>query len=353
MQKEVQMMVGSTAIPERILRAMARPSISHRSKEYSMIQERVTSGLKEILGTSQDVLLLTSSGTGAMEAVIQNLFAYGDEVVVPVQGNFSKLFAEIAQRYGLKVDRVEFELGETADVDRVMGRVTPSTKAVFVVHNESSTGVYNDLKSFGEALKDSEALLVTDSVSGLGGLELKMDEWNIDVALTSSQKALMSPPGLAFVSLSERAWQRIRDDNFPSYYFDFKLAREFNKVNQTPATPSVYTVFAIDEAISMIKEEGLENLYSRHISNTKILTEGIKEAGYKLFARDENFASPTLTAVSAPGRARYIVSELAKKGIIVNGGLKPLQEDIFRVGTMGFVSENDVIAFLHGLKQIT
>ncbi|CCQ93103.1 Aminotransferase class V [[Clostridium] ultunense Esp] len=352
MQKKVQMMVGPTAIPHRVLKAMNKESISHRSKEYSIVQERVTEGLKKIFGTTQDVLLLTSSGTGAMESVIQNCFSPNDEVVIPVMGNFSEQFALIAEIYGLNVKRVKFELGEAANVDTVMKEVNPGTKAVFVVHNESSTGVFNDLEAFGRALKDTNTLLITDSVSGLGGLEVKMDEWNIDIVLTSSQKSLMAPPGLAFVALSENAWGSVENSKFPKYYFDYKKAKKFNEINQTLTTPAVYTLFAVDEAVKMIMEEGLDNVYSRHRANSKLVIKGIKEAGLKLFAKDERFASPTLTAVYAPRKAKYIVNELAKKSIVVNGGLAPMDEDIFRVGTMGYVSENDVIAFLSAINQI-
>ncbi len=352
MEKKIQMMVGPTAIPHRVLKAMNRESISHRSKEYSIIQERVTSNLKKVFGTEQEVLLLTSSGTGAMESVIQNCFSSDDEIVVPIIGNFSEQFALMAEIYGLKVKRVKFELGETADVNRVMKEVNKSTKGVFVVHNESSTGVYNDLEAFGKAIKDANALLITDSVSGLGGLEMKMDDWHIDVVLTSSQKALMAPAGLAFVSLSEKAWSRVEESKFPKHYFDYKKASKFNEIHQTLTTPAVYTVFAVDEALKMIFEEGLDNLYFRHRTNTELIIKGVKEAGLGLFAKDEKFASPTLTAVYAPGKSKYIVSELSKKNIIVNGGLAPLAEDVFRVGTMGYVSENDVIVFLYALNQV-
>lgn len=345
-------MVGPTAIPDRVLKAMNQKSISHRSKEYSIIQERVTTNLKKIFKTTNEVLVLTSSGTGAMESVIQNCFSANDEVVVPVIGNFSEQFARMAEIYDLKVKRVDFELGEAADVDRVMKEVNKTTKGVFVVHNESSTGVYNDLEAFGKALKNTDAILVTDSVSGLGGLDFRMDDWNIDVAFTSSQKVLMAPPGLAFVSLSAKAWSRVEESKIPKYYFDYKMASKHNEVHQTLATPAVYTIFAVDEALKMILEEGLDNVYLRHRKNSEILINGIKDVGLKLFAKDERYASPTLTAIYVPGKSKYIVNELRKRDIIVNGGLGSLAEDVFRVGTMGYVSKNDVIVFLHGLNEI-
>lgn len=352
MDKMIQMMVGPTAIPERVLRVLNRRAFSHRGSDYMEIQERVTTNLKKILQTENEVLVMTSSGTGSMEAVILNCFSPGDEVVVPVMGGFSNQYATMAEIYGLNVKRVNFELGETADITKVMKEVTSSTKGIFLTHNESSTGVFNDAKGFGQALKNTDTLLVVDSVSGLGGLEIKMDEWGIDVILTSSQKALMSPPGLSFVSLSPKAWENVESSSFPKYYFDFKRASNFNKKHQTLTTPGIYTLVAVEEALKMMFEEGLDNIYLRHKENTKLLIDGVKELGLKLFVKDETFASPTLTAISVPGKSKYIVSELEKRNIIVNGGLGDIANDYFRVGIMGYVSKYDVLAFLDALKEI-
>lgn len=353
MGKEILMMVGPTAVPDRILDAMHTKSISHRSKEYCEIQGSVTERLKILFNTKNDVYIITSSGTGAMEAAIQNCFSYGDEVIVPVIGTFSEQFAAMAEAHQLKVIRVNFELGEAADVNKVMEYVTPNTKGVFVIHNESSTGVTNDIKSFGEALKDNDNILfITDSVSGAAGMEIKMDEWNIDIVMTSSQKALMVPAGTAFISLSDKAWKAAEKSNIPKFYFDLNKARKFQEVNQTPNTPSVYNVFAINEALNMIFEEGLENVYNRHEMNTKKIIEGIRKLGYEIFPKDERYASRTLTAVYAPGKAKKIVSGLKDQGIIVNGGLHPIADDVFRVGVMGYVFEEDVDAFLKALEKI-
>ena len=346
------MMVGPTKIPRRVLDAMNKQAISHRSEEYRQVQERVTSNMKKIFGTNNQVLVLTSSGTGAMESVIQNCFSPNDEVVVPVVGNFSRLYAEIAEIYGLNVKRINFENGETADIEKVMANVNKNTKGVLLVHNESSTGVFNDVKGFGKALKNTNAILIVDSVSGAGGLEMRMDKWNVDVVLTSSQKALMSPPGLAFVSLSEKAWERVKYSAYPKYYFDFKRASEFNKKNETLTTPSTHVLFAVDEALKMILEEGLDNVYQRHIDNTRLLIEGVKRLGYRLLAKDERFASPSLTAIRAPGYANYMVKELKERNVIVNPGIGELKNDVFRVGVMGYVSKDDILIFLSALEEI-
>ena len=352
MDKKIQMMVGPTTTPNRVLAAMNYETISHRSAAYTTIQESVTSNLKKLFNTKNDVLVLTSSGTGAMEAALLNCFSPNDEIVVPIIGKFSNQFAEMAERYNLDVRRVDFELGETADVETVMKAVKPSTKGVIVVHNESSTGVFNDLEAFGKALKDTETLLITDSVSGLAGLEIKCDEWNIDIALTSSQKALMAPPGLAFITLSDKAWARVEESKFPKYYFDLKLAREFNEINQTLTTPAISTLIAVNESLKMMLDEGLDNVYLRHKENTELIIKGVKDLGIEILPKDEKFASPTLTAIHVPGKSKYYVEELAKRDIIVNGGLPPVAEDVFRVGTMGYISKNDVVAFLTALEEI-
>lgn len=352
MNKEILMMVGPTAVPDRVLNAMNRKSISHRTPEYCEIHGRVRAGLKKLFKTENEVYILTSSGTGAMEAAIQNCFSFGDEVVVPILGTFSRQFAEMAEAYQLKVIRVEFELGEAADVGTVMDHLTPNTKGLFVIHNESGTGITNDLEAFGKALGDSDILFITDSVSGAGGLEMKMDEWNLDIVLSSSQKALMVPAGLSFISLNEKAWKAVENSNIPKFYFDLKKARAFQEKNQTPNTPAVYNVFAVDEALKMIFEEGLDNVYKRHNENTMRIIEGVKELGYNVFAKDEKYASRTLTAVYAPGKAKAIVQGLAEQGITVNGGLDPVADDVFRVGTMGYVYKEDVEAFLQALSNI-
>ncbi len=346
------MMVGPTAVPQRVLDAMNRKSISHRSVEYCEIQARVSAGLKKVFGTQNEVYILTSSGTGAMEAAIQNCFSFGDEVVIPILGTFSAQFAAMAEAFKLKVVRVDYALGEAADVETVMHHVTPATKGVFVIHNESATGVFNDLQAFGEVLKETDTLFITDSVSGAGGLEMKMDDWHIDILLSSSQKALMVPAGLAFISLSEKAWKASETSDIPTYYFDLKKSRDFYSKDQTPNTPAVYNVFAVDEALKMIFEEGVEQVYQRHEKNTLAIIDGVKQLGYDIFPKDEKRASRTLTAVYAPGKAKRIVEELAKRNIIVNGGLAPNEEDVFRVGTMGFIFKEDVDAFLNALSEV-
>ena len=349
--KQRIMMVGPTVVPERVLKAMNRPSISHRSPQYMEAHERVRQGLKKIFQTENEVFILTSSGTGAMEAAIQNCFSFGDEVVVAVLGDFSEQFAKMAEAFQLNVKRVVVAPGERVNVDELMSQVSETTKGVFIIHNESSTGVFNDLEAFGERLKDTQTLLIVDSVSGAAGLPVKMDEWHIDVLLSSSQKALMTPAGLSFISLNQKAWSRVETSNIPKYYFDLGKARDFQIKNQTPNTPAVYNVFAVDEALQIIFEEGYDNVLARHEANTQRLIAGVKELGYGILPVEEAAASRTLTAVTAKGKAKKIVEFLQSEGIIVNGGLGNLAEDMFRVGIMGYVLPEDVDAFLSVLAK--
>lgn len=349
--KQRIMMVGPTVVPDRVLNAMNQPSISHRSPQYMETHQRVREGLKQIFQTQNEVFILTSSGTGAMEAAIQNCFSFGDEVVAAVLGDFSEQFAKMAEAFQLKVKRVQFAPGEHADVDAVMAQVTAETKGVFVIHNESSTGVFNDLKAFGDRLKDTDTLFITDSVSGAAGLPMKMDEWHIDILLSSSQKALMTPAGLSFISLSPKAWARVETSNIPKYYFDLRKARDFQEKNQTPNTPAVYNVFAVDEALKMIFEEGYDNVVARHEANTRRIIERVREMGYGILPKDDDHASRTLTAVTTDGKAKQIVAYLQEQGIVVNTGLGNLAEDMFRVGVMGHVFPEDVEAFLDTLEK--
>lgn len=201
-------------------------------------------------------------------------------------------------------------------------------------------------------MEGKDTLLITDSVSGAGGLEMKMDEWGIDIVLSGSQKALMVPAGLSFISLSDKAWEATKSSNLPKYYFDLNKARKFQDINQTPNTPAVYNIFAVDEALKMIFEEGLDNVYKRHIENTERIIEGVRKLGYDIFPKDERYASRTLTAVYAPGKAKKIVEGLKDQGIIVNTGLAPIAEDVFRVGVMGYVYKEDVDVFLEALSKL-
>lgn len=348
----LSMMVGPTDVPKVVLEAMMRPSISHRSPEYRKIHENVKKGLQTVFGTKEDVYILTSSGSGAMETAITNLFSPGDEVIVPVMGVFSKQFADMCDIFGLDTKRIEVEPNDAVTPEAIAELLTPNTKGVFVIHNESSTGVRNDLKAIGEVLKDHPALYITDAVSGFGGMPLEMDAWGLDVCLTGSQKALMAPAGLAFIALSKKAWEAYEKSSMPKFYFDLGKFRDFSDKNETPNTPAVYNMFALEKALELVAEEGIEQIYARQEENTRLLHEGVRKLGLDIFPKNDEIASRTLTAVVAKGRAKEIVAALADRDVIVNGGLPPFDEDVFRVGTMGFITNDNVREFLRQLEQV-
>lgn len=353
----LSMMVGPTDVPVSVLEAMQRRSISHRSETYRQIHRRVRQGLQQVFGTKQDVYILTGSGTAAMEAAIVNLFSPGEEVVVAVMGIFSSQYADMCEAFGLNVRRIEIEDGDALSPDDLLQYITVRTKGVFVIHNESSTGVRNDIKAVASVLKNHPALLIVDAVSGFGGMELRMDDWGIDVCLTGSQKSLMIPAGLSFLTLSRKAWLRYDEARLPKYYFDLKKYQIFSDKDETPNTPAVYLMFALENSLDLMLAEGLDHIYSRQEENTQLLHQGVKKLGLDIFPKNQQIASRTLTAVVAKGLAKQLVAELAQRGVIINGGLPPHDEDVFRVGTMGNITPDQVKTFLNELevvlKQVT
>lgn len=352
MDNKIQLLVGPTQLPHRVMKAMVHEAFSHRGRYYKKLHHEITEGMKKIFKTKNDVLMLTTSGTGAMEATIQNLFLPGDEVVIPINGLFGELFYDVAKGYNLKITRVEFDFGTEVDVDEVMKHVTDNTKGVLVIHNESSTGVVNNIEKLGHALKDTDALLVVDSVSGAGGINIEMDKWSIDVLFTASQKALMAPPGLSFVAINDKAWKRIEKVANPRYLFNFQKDREYLQRDLTVHTPATHTMLAVREALAMIFEEGLENVFKRHENNAKRVRDSVKKLGLPLYVRDESYASPTITTIYLKNRAEFYVKELAKRHVFVGSGKGFLKKDTFRIGTMGYVLEHDVTALLSALKNI-
>lgn len=347
-----KLLVGPVEIPNFVLEAMNYPSFSHRTPEYEKIQKKVENQLRKVFGTTQEIFVLTSSGTGAMEASIANCFSPGDHVLVPLVGNFSRQFAHMAKAYGLDVEEVVFDYGEAANPERVKKLIRPDTKGILLTHNESSTGIQNDLEAFGKITRNTDVLLIVDSISGAAGLPLFMDNWGIDVLLTASQKCLMSPPGLSFISLSDKAWRRVEESTLPKFYYDLKSYKKFNEVHQTPATPGIYTLLAVSAALDFIEDEGYEEVWERTASNAEKLRTGLVEMGFQLFVKDLESASDTLTTVYIQGRSKQVQQKLVEKGFLVAGGLTPYAEDTLRIGTMGYVFMQDIDELLEAMKEV-
>ena len=345
---------GPTPCPDEVLQAMTKQMINHRGPEFARILNRVTESLKILFQTSNDVFLLTGSGTGGLEAAVVNTLSPGDTVLSVSIGVFGDRFTSIAEQYGAEVIPLKFEWGKAADPDEVRRALEkePKIKAVLVTHNETSTGVTNNLASLSSVIKEFDKLLIVDAISSLGSINLPVDEWGCDIAVTGSQKGWMAPPGLTMVSVSETAWQAHANARMPRFYWDFSRARSYLEKGQTPWTPAVSTVFAMNTSLGMMLDEGLPNIIARHARIGQLARDGVKSLGLTLFA-DENFASNTVTAVNAPegvnaNDLRKIL--LAENEIVLGGGQQRLDGMIFRIGHLGLVAEEDIQAVIAALK---
>lgn len=347
---------GPTPCPDDVLEAMGRQMIHHRSPAFAQIIGRVTSGLSTLFETKQDVYCLTSSGTGALEAMVVNFLSPGDKLLVVSIGNFGDRFATIAKTYGADVTKVDFEWGAAADPEAVAQalRNDNSIKAVTVTHNETSTGVTNDLEAIAAAVRGErpDVLLLVDAISSLGSIRCRVDDWKLDVVATGSQKGWMVPPGLAMVSVSERGWQAHEQAKMPRFYFDLGKAKEFLAKGQTPWTPAISIFFALDVALKSLTAEGIDGIVARHQRIADQTRAGMKSLGLRLLA-DEAHASNTVTAVRVPDGVEW--PKLYKMlqddyDTLIEGGQGPLAGKIFRIGHLGFVTEKDISDTIETLR---
>ncbi|HET8568314.1 MAG TPA: alanine--glyoxylate aminotransferase family protein [Candidatus Limnocylindria bacterium] len=349
---------GPTFVPQTVLNASARPMINHRGPEFAALMAGMTRALQDFLRTQGDVLLLTASGSGAMEAAVANTLSSGDKAVVFVNGAFGERFVSILKAYRVEARRVDVPWGRALDPELVRDELArekgrEGAKAVFVTHNETSTGVLNPLKEIAAVVREANKLLVVDSVSGAGACELEVDEWGIDVCVTASQKAWGAPPGLSVVTMSERAWKAYDRSDLPKAYFDLQAHKAQLEKGSTPATPAVSVFIAFQEALRLMAEEGLEAIVKRHKDLAHATRQGIRAANLQLFA-DEAYASPTCTAFRMPSRvdSRNLVRVMRDEhDTIFANGQGRLEGQIARVGHMGFVTIGDMTAFMSALEQ--
>ena len=347
---------GPTPLPGEVLQALTKQMINHRGVEFGQILNDVIANLKQLFQTKGDVFLLTGSGTGGLEAAIVNTLSPGDKVLSVAIGVFGERFASIAEQFGAEVIPLHFEWGRAADVDAVRRalQAEPKIKAVLVTHNETSTGVTNDLASISSVVKEFDKLLLVDAISSLGSINLPVDDWHCDVTVTGSQKGWMVPPGLAMVSLSPEAWQAHSKAKMPRFYWDFTKARSSLEKGQTPWTPAMSVVFALSVALEMMLKEGLSNIIARHARVGKAARDGVKLLGLSLFA-DESHASNTVTAIAASNgldtkKMLKILREEHK--IVLAGGQQSLDGKIFRIGHLGWVTEDDINTVISALKVV-
>ncbi|MCS7253763.1 MAG: alanine--glyoxylate aminotransferase family protein [Armatimonadota bacterium] len=358
-EKQILLIPGPTPVPPRVLRAMCRPMINHRGPEYESFFEQLLSKLKSVFVTDGDVIIFPASGTGAMEAAVANLLSPGDAVLMASVGHFGDRFADIARAFGADVKLLSFPWGKAVDVEEVEKEFKSARKpyrALLVTHNETSTGVTNPIKLLAAVARENEALIIVDAISSLGAIELPMDDWGVDVVIGGSQKGLMTPPGLSFVALNERAWAAVEQAKMPRYYWDFKLHKHYMERHQNPYTPALPLLFALDEALNMLFEDGLENVFARHERMKRIVRDGVREIGFGLgLLADEDVASNTVTGITIPegvdGNA--VVRRLREEhNVVVAGGMDHMRGKMIRIGHVGWVHENDLHIALYALREV-
>lgn len=357
--KQFLMIPGPTPVPESVLLAMAKHPIGHRSGEFSEILKSVYADLKWLFQTKNEVFIYAASGTGAMEAALSNLVNQGDKVLCLVIGNFGARWAKIAAGRGAVVEKIEVELGKIITPEELKAKLAQDTKKeikiVTLTHSETSTGAKNDIQTLCKIIKDHGAISVVDGVTSVGCMDVKMDEWGIDVLVSGSQKGFMIPPGLAFLAASERAWKVYEACMYPSFYFDWAAHKKAVLDDTTPWTPAVNLIFALAEALKMMKKEGLENIYARHKKLALGLRKAIRALGLELFVKDDEHASYAITSIYPPkGISVPDIRNGFKKDydIVVANGQNQLKDKIFRMGTLGFVSERDLITAVGSLEAV-
>jgi aspartate aminotransferase-like enzyme len=340
---------GPTPVPPQVLAAMAQPIVHHRAADFRELFERCLARLHEVFRTEGEILMFTASGTGGMESAVANLADPGERVLVVAAGYFGERWAALARAYGCDVDLLEYEWGATPSPEDVAERAA-GAKAVFLTHSETSTGVVADVQSLAAAARETGALVVVDAISSLGAVPLETDAWGVDVVISGSQKALMTPPGIAFVSISDDAWAR--RGSLPRFYFDWERTRKAQAKLDSPFTPAVSLVAGLDVALALLLESGLEAAYAHHARLGRACREGVKAMGLELFSPDEE-RSAVVTAVHVPDGvdADELVRVLRDRhGITLAPGQGPLKGKVFRIGHIGWFDVFDITTALAGLE---
>jgi len=353
MQKRYLLAPGPTQIPPEVLLKMAEPIIHHRNPLFESVVEDVRENLKYVFGTAKEVLIFTSSGTGAMEGAITNMLSPGDKAIVVRAGKFGERWTSICKAYGVEAVNIDIPWGELLDPNEVEKtlKAHPDAKAVYMQATETSTGAQLPVKEVATIVKNyPNTLMVVDGITGVGVFSLPMDEWGIDILIGGSQKALMLPPGLAFAGVSDKAWEFNKTSKIPKFYFNWAKELDNLKKNQTNFTPAISLIIGLREALKIIKTEGLENVFRRIDMLAKATREGAQALGLKIFAKNP---SPAVTAICAPegidGQAIY--KTLWKKyGVTGAGGQDQLKGKIFRIATLGYAEQYDVITAIAALE---
>jgi aspartate aminotransferase-like enzyme len=345
---------GPTPVPPRVLLAMAQPIVHHRTPQFSKIFADAKSALKKVFQTEQDVLMLAASGTGAMEGAVTNLFSPDDEVLVVNGGKFGERWTKIATAYGLKVAELKVEWGRSALIDDVRRMLDerPAIRGVLIQASETSTGALHPTEEIARLTRQRDTLLIVDGITAVGVFDIPMDSWGIDVLITGSQKALMLPPGLAFVALGKRAWQRTKEAKLPRFYFDFARERDNHDKDTTAWTPAISLVTGLRESLAMILEEGLPQVFARHARMAAATRAAASALGLKLVAPDA--PSPALTAMYVPpgvDGAKLVAYLRDRMGVTFMGGQDQLKGKIVRIGHLGHTGTFDIVTAIAALEM--
>jgi aspartate aminotransferase-like enzyme len=357
MQDKLSLMIpGPTPVPETVLQAMGRHPIGHRSADFQKIVKRTTKQLQWLHQTTGDVLAITGSGTAAMEAGIINVLSKGEKVLCGDNGKFGERWVKLARAYGLDVQVIQAEWGQPLDPEAFRTVLEADTakaiKAVILTHSETSTGVINDLETIAKhARAHGTALTIADCVTSLGACNVPMDEWGLDVIGSGSQKGYMMPPGLAFVAMSERAWEAYGRSDLPKFYLDLGKYRKSAQADSNPFTPAINLYFALEAALEMMQAEGLEAIFARHARHRAAAQAGMEAMGLPLYAA-EGHGSPAITAVAPEGIDAEAVRKAVKEkfDILLAGGQDHLKGKVFRIGHLGFVCDRDVLTAVAAIE---
>ena len=349
---------GPTSLPASVREAGARQMINHRGPEFAAMLARVIAGMQPFFGTSSDVAVISTAGSGGLEAAVVNTLSPGDRVLAVSIGSFGDRFAKIAGIYGADVTRREVEWGQAADPASVRDALAanPGVRAVLLTHNETSTGVMNPIAELAAVVHDvaPDALILVDSVSGLGAVPFQMDAWGVDLVVTGSQKAWMAAPGLAMIAASPRAWEAMATAAMPRFYLDLRAHRDAHANGQTPFTPAIAVVFQVDEGLRLMAAEGAEGIFARHEACAAATRAGLAALGFSLFA-DPAHASRTVTSVQVPDSLDWKAfnAEVKRRGVVLAGGQGKLTGRIFRMGHLGSVTVEEILGAIATLELVS
>lgn len=355
MKKNYLLTPGPTPLPPQVSLAMAKPIIHHRTPQFQEILKEASTGLKWVFQTANDVFMISSSGTGAMEAAVINLLSSGDTALVVQGGKFGERWTEICKAYGINAEIIDVEWGKAVSPQEISKRLkaNPQIKAVFTTLCETSTGVDNDIAAIAAIVKETPAVLAVDAISALGVVDLKTDAWAVDVVVAGSQKGLMLPPGLGFISVSPKAWKLVEASKSCRYYLDLKKAKKALDKNDTPFTSSITLIDALNEALKMMQQDGLEQMFGRHKTMADAARAAMKALGLELFA--PTAASDGVTAVKVPAGIdgeKLVKTMRDTYGVTIAGGQEELKGKIFRIAHMGFIAEFDIITGISCLEKV-